>query len=435
MTRTRVVTLLTVTAVIATAGVVTWRSRARQTPSTDTISVPTTKVMRGPLELSVRTTGELRASTVRQISAPAVGGQLRLVKIAETGTQVHAGDAVMEFDATEQEYIQEVSLSQLAEAEQEIVKIRADTETQASQDQLMLLTARFDLRRAELNAVSNRALIAANDYAKRQLSLDEARRRLVQAELDVKSRAENSRATLAVSVARRDRLQLAADRAKANIDNLVVRSPIDGFVVVRDNRDASGGVFFNGMTLPSYRAGDNVAPGRPIVDVFDISTLELRAKVNEQERNNVAPGQVATVESDSVPGPPMSAKVLAVSGIVQSDGSSSSAAGPLREFDVTMALDKHADQLRPGTSVRVLIAGARLDNVTYVPRHAVFERDGKPMVFLRVGQGFEPRPVTLKYRTESQVVLEGLDSGAEIAMINPDSVVTSTKSGSSGSRK
>jgi hypothetical protein len=127
--------------------------------------------------------------------------------------------------------------------------------------------------------------------------------------------------------------------------------------------------------------------------------------------------------------------VLAVSGIVQSDGSSSSAAGPLREFDVTMALDKNTDQLRPGTSVRVLIAGAKLDNVTYVPRHAVFEREGKPMVFLRVGQGFEPRPVTLKYRTESQVVLEGLDAGAEIAMVNPDTMISATKSGSAGGRK
>ena len=60
---------------------------------------------------------------------------------------------------------------------------------------------------------------------------------------------------------------------------------------MRENRDAAGGFFFSGMTLPPYRVGDTVNPGAQVIDVFDISGMEVRALVNEQDRANVEPEQ------------------------------------------------------------------------------------------------------------------------------------------------
>lgn len=420
-TRRNIGVLIALTAAIAFAALRLGGSSAANDTATQP-TVPTTKVVRGSMELTVRTMGELRASTVKPLPAPAVGGILRLVTIVETGTAVKAGDTVMVFDPTEQEYTLEVSLSQLQEADQEIARIRADGDTQAAQDQVTLLNARFDARRAELAAISNKALIPAIDYAKRQLSLDEARKRLAQAEEDVRSRSANARASLAVFEARRARFQLAADRAKQNIDSLVVKSPIDGYVVVRDNRDANAGIAFSGVALPPYRAGDNVQPGRPVMDIFDISTLELRARVNEQERDNIAIGRPASADSDSLPGERFTATVSAVSGIAQPGGLFSEAAGPLKEFDVPLSLDRHSDRLRPGTTAHLVINGPTVDNVLHVPRQAVFERNGKPVVFLRVGDRFEARDVKVQYRTEARIALEGVDAGAEIALLNPDKI-------------
>jgi HlyD family secretion protein len=413
--------LVVLIAVVAFASLLRGRTAATEAALTAP-AVPTTRVIRGSIELNVRTIGELRASRVRPLPAPAVGGVMRLVTIAETGTAVHAGETVMVFDPTEQEYTLEVSLSQLEEAGQEIAKIRADTDTQAAQDQVTLLSARFDVRRAEQAVISNPAFIPANDFAKRKLFLDEARKRLAQAEDDVKSRVANNRAALAVFEARRARFQLAADRARQNIDSLVVKSPIDGYVVVRDNRDANSSIAFSGLTLPPYRAGDNVQPGRPIVDIFDISTLEIRARINEQERDNVAPGQIAEVDSDSVAGAHMTARVAAVSGVAQPGGLFTDAAGPLKEFDVTLALDKGTERLRPGTTVHMVIAGSTVDNVLHVPRQAVFEKNGKPIVYLRVGDHFEAREIRPQHRTEARIALTGVDADTEVALINPDRV-------------
>src|SRR5262249_12448154 len=279
------------------------------------------------------------ASKSAMLQAPPIGGgMLRLLKLVDSGTAVHVDDVIMEFDPTEQEYALEQAESQVVEAEQQLVKLLADRDAQGAQDRVDRLAAQFDLRRAELDAKVDHDLVSASEYEKRQLSLDEAKKHLTQLEASGKSRAETSRAALGVAEEAKTKAKLAADRAKQNIDSLVVKAPMDGFVVARDNRDASGGFFYSGMSLPEYRAGDSVFPGRPIADVFDLSQMEIRAKVNEQQRNNVAAGQAAVAESAALPEARLTAKVTTVSGLAQSDFWGQS--GPLRDFDVTLRLDQ-----------------------------------------------------------------------------------------------
>ena len=404
----------------AAGGTVWWlRGSGEGVLAADAPSVPTTRVQRGVLELSVHTKGELRASRSVMIQAPSVGtGLLRLLKMVETGSPVHAGDVILEFDPTEQQYALEQAESEVAESDQQIAKLEADRDAQIAQDRVDLLTAQFDVRRAELDARVDRDLLAASEYQKRQLSLEEARKRLAQVEASATSRAETSRAGLAVAQEARTKARLAAQRARQNIDNLVIKSTMDGFVVARDNRDASGGFFYSGMTLPEYRAGDTVFPGRPVADVFDLSEMEIRGKVNEQQRVNVTIGQAASVESAALPGATLAAKVTTVSGLAQSDFFSAS--GPLRDFDFTLKLTQADPRLKPGTSVDLMLAGTRVDNVLHVPRQAIFDKNGKTVVYVRRGDRFEAQTVKPTQRTETRVAIEGVPEGTEVALANPE---------------
>jgi HlyD family secretion protein len=430
MTRRRTILLVLAAILLVGGGLTAFKLRAWTggVLSAEEPLVPTVRVTRGALDLSVNANGELRASRSMMLQAPTVsGGTLRLLTIAQTGTAVHTGDVIMEFDPTEQQYALEQARSELLEAEEEITKLRADQDVQTAQDQVDLLTARFDVRRAELDAKPDRDLVGANDYQRRQLSLDEAQHRLAQVAEGGKSRAETSRAALAAAEEKGTKAKMAADRAQQNIDGLVVKAPMDGFLIARENRDAGGGFFFGGMTLPEYRAGDSVFPGRPVADIFDISAMEIRAKVNEQQRNNVAVGQAAHVDSEALSSVPLTAKVTAVSGQAQTDFWWSS--GPLRDFDVTLRLDQADARLRPGTSVRLMLAGTRLESVLHIPRSAIFEKNGKSIVYARVGNHFETRIVKPTHRTEGRVAIEGSDGiseGLEIALVNPDSVASAT---------
>ena len=82
-----------------------------------------------------------------------------------------------------------------------------------AQDEVALLTARFDVRRGELDTSANE-FIGAIDAQKNVLSLEEARRRLAQLQEDVKSRAATNDASLAVALEKRNE-GAARDAARA----------------------------------------------------------------------------------------------------------------------------------------------------------------------------------------------------------------------------
>ena len=104
-----------------------YRDKAVSIVSAEEPPVPTTRVTRGALEMNVHATWALRAVQATLISAPAVGGNiLRLVTMVETGAQVQKGDVIMEFDPTEQQYQLEQAQLDLAEADQNVAKMRAD---------------------------------------------------------------------------------------------------------------------------------------------------------------------------------------------------------------------------------------------------------------------------------------------------------------------
>jgi multidrug resistance efflux pump len=392
------------------------------------VEIPTTKVARGPLKLTVYATGELRAGRTATLVAPPSGGSLRLVTLLQTGTPVKKDDVVMEFDPADQQYNLEQAKSDLAEAEQQIVKMRADSAVQASEDGVALLTARYDVRRGELNTLGN-DLIGAIEAQKNVLTLREARGRLAQLEQDVQQRSATNEAALAVLVEKKRKAQLAMERAQSIIDSLVVKAPMDGLVSVKENRDASGGMYFWGMVLPEYREGDTVFSGRPVADVVESGRMEVRARINETDRDNLQTGQPARVQSDSVPGQTFTARVGALSGLANRTNFWETTA--VRQFDVAFPFENPDPRLKPGSSVRLVIDGKDLKDAINVPRQAVFEKNGKTFVYLRVGDRFERRDVKVASSTESRAVLSGVNEGDVIALIDPDIARRRAKAGAS----
>lgn len=378
---------------------------------------PTARVTRGPLKLTVHASGELRAGRTTTLVTPPVGGMLRIVRMVPTGGSVRAGDVVMEFDPADQLYQLEQARSELAEAEQGIVKMKADAAVQAAQDVEALLTARFDVRRAELDVTGNE-FINAIDARKNLLSLEEARRRLEQLEEDVKSRASTSEASMAVAEERRNKARLAMQRAQQIIDSLVLTAPLDGVVSVKENRDASGGMIFFGMVLPEYRIGDSVWPGRPVADVIESGRMEVRAKVNENDRANLSEGQAAMVAVDALPGSTFKATVGALAALA-TRASFFESASVNRQFDVTFQFENADARLKAGASARVIIEGKEIPDALHVPRQAVYERNGKNHAFVKVGDRFEQREIQITQKTESRFAIEGLVEGTEVALVDP----------------
>jgi multidrug resistance efflux pump len=375
-------------------------------------AVPTTHVQRGRVQVTVYTMGDLRASRAIQLAAPPMGGQLQIVHLADTGNAVNSGDVVVEFDAAEQEFNLEQARFDLQLAEQDMVKADTQAAVQTADDEVGLLHARYDVRRAELDVQSNE-LVSAIKGQQNALALDEAKQRLAQLESDVKTHAETSHASAAGLREKRNKAQLSVTVAERNIDSLHVRAPFDGFVIVRTNFQAFGGIYFGGA-MPDYRVGDAAFAGQPIAEVVDSSRIEVTAKLAEQDRANVVPGQAVEVAVDALDAR-LRGTVRSVSGVA----SRGLFDAGTRQFDIAFDISGNP-AVRPGVSAAIAISGQAFDNVLFIPRTAVFDVGGRPTVYIRSGAAFDAHEVRVRALTDSVAVVENIDAAAEVALVNPN---------------
>lgn len=221
---------------------------------------PTVRVTRGNIDLKVYIPGQLRTPNTSILMAPPVGGTLQIVKFNRTGDAVKAGDVVLEFDPSEQEYNVEQAQSNLDQADQQITKIKADSAISTSKDQVDLLHAQFDVRRADLD-VSQNELKSAIDAKKNDLALEEAKRRLAQLQDDTKSRAASNDANLAVYVAQRNKALLDMKLAQDRIASMQIKAPISGLFARKGN---TNGVFSSARECPCRNIRKVIRPIRAV---------------------------------------------------------------------------------------------------------------------------------------------------------------------------
>ena len=395
-------------------GVVVASSRVPLTANSD--EVPLAQVKRGDIDLHVHATGELRASHSIMLSAPAVGGDaLQLTHLVKTGQPVKKGDLVFEFDPSEQHYKLEQNRSELLQAEQEITKAKADAAVLAAVDKVTLLKDRYNVRRAELDVQKNE-LVSKIDGDKNVLALGQAKQVLAEEEKDIESHKASGQAATYLAQEKYNKAKLGMDQAQGNLDKMRVTSSMDGLVSIQKNMNASGGFFFTGMSLPDYHEGDQVQPGSSITQIVDPQGLDLTAKIGEGDRANVQVGQPVEVVFDALPGQSFQGAVKSVGGMSVRQFFSSNSNGT---FDVAIQLSHGDPRLRSGFTAQIDFLGGSKKNVLYLPRQALFLKDGKRIVYISKGNGYEQREVKIQSENESRAAVDGLEEGSRVALVDP----------------
>jgi hypothetical protein len=82
--------------------------------------------------------------------------------------------------------------------------------------------------------------------------------------------------------------------------------------------------------------------------------------------------------------------------------------------------------MKPGQRVRAVIRLEEAEGVVAIPRGALFEKDGKRVVYRREGGDFVPVEVTVGRNSVSRIVVEtGLHPGDHVALRDPSLKATS----------
>jgi len=316
--------------VLAAAGLWGWRL-VQQLPKRQE-EMATAKVRRGDVVVRSYARGELRATRSASLIAPNLFGAVQVTRLAPLGSFAREKDLIVEFDDSEVNTRLEEKQLEIDQIDEQIKKAEADLAVRNNQDQVDLLTARYGVRRAELEVKRNE-LLSAIDAKKNELSLEEAHRRLKQLESDIKSRQAQSQAEIAVLREKKNKGLQELAREKARLQQVKLLSPISGLVAIKQNRP---NFFFPGMQIPDIREGDQLNPGIPVADVLDLSELELVARVGEMDRANLREGQEAVIQLDAIPGRKLSGKIKTLSGTATANVFSSD---PQKKFDVVFAID------------------------------------------------------------------------------------------------
>jgi hypothetical protein len=86
--------------------------------------------------------------------------------------------------------------------------------------------------------------------------------------------------------------------------------------------------------------------------------------------------------------------------------------------------------LRPGLLADVEIIVEKVPNALYVPNQSVFEKDGKPVVYVKQKDRFVAKPIKIAKRSESVTIIsEGVNAGDVISMSDPEAKPGDAKKG------
>jgi HlyD family secretion protein len=382
----------------------------RVTTATTEATVPTTAVKRGDVTFAVYARGEFQGGNSIMLTAPMAGGNdMTITFLRAPGELVKGGDTVVQFDTTDQVDKLKEAEADLAEAEQKVIQAQAQMQSKEEEDNYLLIKARSDLKQAELEARKN-PVMSGIQAKQNDLAVEGARATLDQLTRDLANRKATSAAGVEIQNAAVAKAKVQMETAKTNIEMMTVHAPRDGYVSIQSNMN---GNFFEGAILPMLQVGDKIRAGMAVAQIPDMRNWEATARIAEADRGHLALHQPVAITAVALPEHPYHGTISDLGGT----------AGPMweRRFECKISVDDPTPELRPGMTANIVITAETLKKSLWLPAQALFESDGRTFVYARTPEGgFATQDVKLVRRSESQVVITGVNEGQVVALARPD---------------
>lgn len=303
------------------------------------------------------------------------------------------------------------SIEKLKYQERMIVKGYA-TQTELDADRIAKIKAELALKVAE-----EKLNVLEKFEKKRQLAELQANVKDYARELErVQQKAKNAMTQKAADLKAKE-LTFTVEKDKyekleRQIEACIIKAPRDGLVVYANTR--SGG-FRGSGNEPLIYEGAKVRERQAIINLPDITRMQVNARIHESKISMVRDGLPVVVKVDARPGELFNGVVDSVSTVPMS------ANWPnmnLKEYLCYIKLTDTSDKvstLKPGLTAEVEITIARVDSAIQAPVQSFIERGGQTFCFVMKDNAVERRTVKLGNSSEDKSeVLEGLAEGERV---------------------
>ena len=186
--------------------------------------------------------------------------------------------------------------------------------------------------------------------------------------------------------------QLDLHMSEVELGNKIVRAPFAGQVTVRD-----------------VQLGQTVNVGQSLIEVADVSPLQLKLYLPEKMVGQLAAGQSVHLFSDVDPS-------LRLTGVVERIAPAVDPA--TSTVKVTLHVDAASGKARVGTFVRAHITTDIHKGAVSVPKKALVPEAGVTYLFIAEADTVRKVPVTTGYQDESFVeIVSGVTSGTKVVSV------------------
>jgi HlyD family secretion protein len=165
--------------------------------------------------------------------------------------------------------------------------------------------------------------------------------------------------------------QLLVQQTQLDIDNATLTAPYDGVI---------GAL--------SANVGEQVGAQNAIITLLDPKATRVDVAVDEADVAKIAPGEVAQVSFDAVPGRQFAGKVIGIA-------PAATVTQGLTTYTVSVGVDdpEFFKAAPPGLTANVGIVVAQKENALVIPSRAIKRTGRNPSVDLYVGERAESRPI------------------------------------------
>jgi membrane fusion protein (multidrug efflux system) len=190
--------------------------------------------------------------------------------------------------------------------------------------------------------------------------------------------------------------------ATVRLDNKIVRAPYAGQITVRH-----------------VELGQTVNPGDVLVDIADVSPLEVRIFLPEKIVTRLQPGQRVEIRSDVDPDTPFAGTVDRIAPSVDPATST---------VKVTLQVDNPAETARVGSFVRARITTDVAQDVVAVPKRALVPEAGVNYLFVAEADSVRKVPVTTGYADDNFIeITKGIAIGEQVVTVGQGGLRQGTK--------
>ncbi len=333
-------------------------------------------------------------------------GPFRIGWLAPDGSRVRKGAAVIRFDPSAIEKRLVDAEDDLREAQLKMEKERLSGLSEVRKLQQDAALARAELEGARQFQKKDQTIFSRSEIIESDIDQQLAEEHQKHAEASERTHQKLTGTETALLQIKVRQADAKIQQARRALQALSVAAPHDGVLILKRN--------WRGETT---RVGDSVWNGQPLAEIPDLSAMQAEVYVLEADAGGLKAGKPATVVVESAPGVSYPARIQRVDALAKPRIPGS----PVQYFGVTLELAKTDPRvMKPGQRVQATLLLDQSRNALLIPRQAVFDREGRSVVYRQGGHGFEPVEVKLGASTLGRVVVEsGIAAGDRLALRDP----------------